>query len=294
MKNFYKVAGIIAGIAFGIGLLFLMIGIACGVHGTIFVTNRGFQIRDNTERWQYTDMELEAFNTIDIDVELAEVHIIESETEHFGISFDLIGEIDDYNFSVENGIVTLESKTSAKRFSINLFGNTSTTADIIYISIPKGVQLVDINIDSDVGDVEISIPDGAKTMNITADVGAIHIDGGKYEYLNLSADVGDIDVKDVEVTKVVEADAAVGKVSITGDLQCDMKVDADVGSVTIKTDCADELYRYRVEADMGDIDVFGNDKEGMGNSVEGNPEGAEYLIEVDAAIGSVKITSSIK
>lgn len=294
MSRFYKVAGIIAGIAFGIGLLFLMIGVAFGAHSTIVLTKKGFFVRDTTQKWQYTNMEMESFKNIDIDIELAEVHVIESETEHFGISFDLTGSEDDYTFSTENGTVTLESEVSTKQFAINLFGMTQTSTDVVYISIPKGVSLDDISIESKVGDIEINIPGGAKSVNVTADVGAIHITGGEYERLNLSANVGDIDVDNVEVTKNIKAVADVGGVSISGKLQCDMNVHADVGSVNIKTHCAKEMYRYKVEADLGEVVIFGQDKSGIDNAVVGSPEGAKYLIEVEALVGSVKITSTIK
>ena len=294
MNKFYKISAIIAAVAAGIGLLFLMIGIACGAHGTILLTEKGFFVRDNTEKWQYSNMELEAFKNIDIDIELAEVHVIESETEHFSISFDLTGSQDDYTFSTENETVTLESKTSNKQFSINLFGITQTTTDVVYISIPKGVQLDDITINSDVGDVEISISDGAKKLDITTDVGNINIFDGNYEYLKMIANVGDIEVGNVEVTKNVEAIADVGKVSIEGTLLCDMKVEADVGSVTIKTHGPKEIYRYKVGADLGEVEIFGEKKGGKDSFVVSNPEGAEYLIEVEASVGSVKISSTIK
>lgn len=291
MKNFYKVAGIIAGIAFGIGLVCLMIGIACGTFGTIILSKEGFKVKDDTKRWQYTNVEEEPFMNIDIQTKLAKIHIIESDSEDYKVSFDLTGSESDYTFTNDNGVLTLKDKTPKNQFSINIFQGVNVATDEVYISIPKDIQLNDITLKSDVGDIEMNISAGAKKVTIAADVGEIHIEKGKYEKLELSADVGDIELKSVNVTGKIKADADVGEINISGKLACDMDVSADVGSVSIVTDCSKNMYRYQVSADMGEVEVFGNKYSGAENEVEGNDEG-EFLMLVEASVGSVEIEST--
>ncbi len=291
MKNFYKVTGIIAGIALGIGLLCMMVGVACGFFSTIFVTDKGFEVKDSTKRWQYTNMKESAFTSIDIDAEQAEIHIIQSENENYGVSFDLIGDKDDYVFTIKDGKLTIQDKSSTSKFAINIFSIGDMSADVIYISVPQDVQLADININGNVGDIEVNIAGGAESIEITADVGEINVDNGTYTTMKLSADVGDIQVHDVNVTSYLSAEANVGEVNISGKLECDMKVTADVGSVTIETTCESNLYSYHVSADLGEVEVFGMDCSGADNEVAGNSDGI-YDMYVEASVGSVEIKSS--
>lgn len=291
MKNFYKVAGIIAGIAFGIGLVCLMIGIACGTFGTIILGEDGFRVKDDTKRWQYANVEETPFMDVDIQTRLAKIHIIESDTEEYKVSLDLTGSESDYIFTNENGVLTIKDKAPKNQFSINIFQGVKTTTDVIYISIPKDIQLNNVTVKSDVGDIEMNISAGAKMVTIAADVGEIHIEKGEYEKLELSADVGDIELKNVNVTSKIKADANVGEINISGALACDMDVNADVGSVSIETDYSKDMYRYQVSADMGEIEVFGKKYSGAENEVDGNDEG-EYLMIVEASVGSVEIEST--
>ncbi len=291
MKNFYKVTGIIAGIALGIGLLCMMVGVACGFFGTIFVTDNGFEVKDSTKRWQYTNMKESAFTSIDIDAEQAEIHIIQSENENYGVSFDLLGDEDDYVFTIKDGKLTIQDNSSTSKFAINIFSIGDMSADVIYISVPQDVQLSDINIDGNVGDIEVNIAGGAENIEISADVGEINVDNGTYTTMKLSADVGDIQVQDVNVTSYLSAEANVGEVNISGKLECDMKVTADVGSVTIETTCESTLYSYQVSADLGEVEVFGMDCSGADNEISGNSDGI-YDMYVEASVGSVEIKSS--
>ena len=292
MKNFYKIAGIIAGVAFGVGLVCLLIGVAGGAAGRIILTNNGYKVADDMERWQYSSMDEEPFTSINIEAELAEIHILESETDKYVVSFDLAGTEEEGTFTNENGVLTIKDKASEERFTINIFGGMSSnkSTDAIYISVPKGMKLEDISIDSNVGDVEIKLPDGANNLEVSADVGEIRIEGGIYGYVELAADVGDIETEDIEVTGKINASADVGAVRLEGNLACSMDISADVGSVTIKTTVPATQYRYDVSADMGEIEVFGSKYSGAGNSVDGNADG-EYLIVVDASLGSVEIKS---
>lgn len=291
MKKFYKISGIVAAIGLGIGLLCIMIGVAGGAAGTVYLTEGGFKINDKTERWQHSNDDETPFTSVDIDVDAAKVYILESDDEHYKVELDMVGSKETATYSNTDGLLTIKDNNKSDRFTINIFGGISNNpTGEVYIYVPKTVKLDNISINCDVGDVEIDVDTEVSKVNVTTDVGEITISNGTYENMELNADVGDIQTEGTTITEKVEAKADVGEVTLDGNLSCDIDVSTDVGSINIKTTLSSDSYRCDVSASAGKAKVFGVKNSGADVEIVGS-EKAEYSITAEASLGSIEIES---
>ncbi len=291
MKKFYKISGIVAAIGLGIGLLCIMIGVAGGAVGTVYLTKGGFKINDQTERWQHTSDNETPFTSVDIDIDAAKVYILESDDDQYKVEVDIIGSEETITYSNTDGLLTIKNDNKSNSFTINIFGGISNNpTGEVYIYVPKAVKLDKISINCDVGDVEIDVDTQVDRVNVTTDVGEITISNGTYKNVELKADVGDIQTEGATITEKVVAKADVGEVTLDGNLSCDIDVSTDVGSINIKTSLSSDSYRCNVSASAGEVEVFGVKDSGADVEIVGS-EKAEYSITAEASLGSIEIES---
>lgn len=237
-------------------LAITVVTVICVVWGTAMHTGGHYYeiFQFGVEAEEYTNSyELEAFDTIVVDVDVMELEI--KQGTEFGLQYncteDLIPE-----YSVVDGKLTINQRQK-KNY---LFG---THRCFVAVIIPSGTSLKSIDINSDVGDVTLN--------RITADicngeisVGDFTVENGDIREMVWSSDTGDIKVLDSTFTNLYLT-SNVGDVKIESrqkltDYNFDLKT--DVGEVKLngeeygrKCIVHGESGSITVRADVGDVKV---------------------------------------
>lgn len=287
MKKFYKITGILMGIVAVVGLILCIVGVALGAKGAItFSLDNGFRIVDKTDIWKYEDMDMEAFSSINIDSNVADIKIVKS-TDNYGVSCRLNGQEEDFNVEVKDGTLYISDKSEDMTVTFNIFNFNIGDSDVITVYVPDDVVLENIKIDGNVGDIDIGGIQGAKELHITNDTGDVDIVGGTFETLDINTDVGDITAERVTVTKEMSVMSDVGDIELDGEFRCDGNIQSRVGDVDLNTSVSKEEYNYNLSASIGDIDVFGKEYDGSG-AVE-NSTSAKYKLTITTDVGDIDV-----
>jgi len=293
MKKFYKRVGISIGILVALGIVLVLIGWASGAHGVIaFTKNGGFKILEKDERYQYDNIALEAFDTIDIDVDNANIVIEENTDGRYGISIDVPGDESTFKWSDKDGKLQINDSGSDIRFTLQLFSwETRGEGDII-IYVPEGTDWGDIKIVNNVGNITLKDLKKVDNLNVKAEVGDVDIIYGEYSSMEFDAAVGDIDMKNTTVTEKLTIKADVGDINIEGTLKCDTDIDSDVGDVEV-TLKEDALYTYNFETNIGDVDAsaFGIGHSSGKTEINGTEDGdgEKYVIDIKTDVGDITV-----
>lgn len=291
MKKFYKYAGIVAGLSFAIGILFIIIGGIMRAKGIIALSKEnGIEIIKDIDVWQHKDMDMEAFESLYIDTKNADVDIMRSKDGKYGVDISLMG--DDSSIELENkdGVLTLKDKSSQVGFIINLdifsWGLANDNKVIIYV--PEGAQFRNVELKCDAGDIDVDGVENAEVLNITAAAGDVDVNGGAYKNIKLNVNVGDVTLENVKVSSALNVGMDVGDLDVIGDLEANIDITLNVGDINIETGVEASNYKYDIKASVGEIDVFGHEEEGLDGEMSGNPNG-KYTMNIHNDLGSVTV-----
>lgn len=289
MRKFYKIAGILAGIFAAVGLVMCIVGVASGARGTIVYTkNDGFKIMDNVEEYTYDDMKMDKFDSIHIDSDVATVRIKVSTDGQYGVKCNLWEYDNNISVEVKNGTLYILDNGTEIKFSmdfLSIFGSGNKNEITVYV--PENTILDKIYLNSAVGDIRIENIAGAKTLEVCADVGEIKIESGEYESANLNANVGEIKTSSISVTKDLTVYSDVGDVKLSGTFSCNINIDTNVGDVKLSTGVDQSEYNYSISSGVGDLEVFGIERDGTG-TVTGN-SGATYNMIIKTDVGDITV-----
>lgn len=247
--------------------LLSLVTIGCIIFGTIYHTGKAIvhfdrwwdeEVEDNStdtsEEGEYT---LDAFTSLNVQADIAAVSVRQGDEFKIEWSVHRSGVP---TYEVKDGVLTVTQKHPHK----NIAGEHSCS---ITITLPEGTKLDRVEIDADVGDVQISNVITEK-MDITADVGTVDMENCQLGDSTIEADVGDVRLYACEFK--------------------DMNVSADVGSISINTaqDLAD--YSFDLETSVGDIRI-NNENEHKKFEKHGS---GKYRIDADCDVGSLEINFS--
>lgn len=138
--------------------------------------------------------------------------------------------------------------------------------DTLEITIPEGMLLKELDIDSGAGRVEI---EGVEADKFAMDQGAgvVEIARSRFNRTKISGGAGSIKINS-SILNDLKLEAGVGKVEIESDITGDSKIDCGIGEVAVKLNSPKEDYRIRVEKGIGSIKIDGETWEN--NSTYGN------------------------
>ncbi|MDD6193912.1 MAG: DUF4097 family beta strand repeat-containing protein [Lachnospiraceae bacterium] len=245
--------------------LLSLITIGCIIFGTIYHTGKAM---GHLSRWWEEEVEsdadatteegkdiLDAFTTIHVEADIASVKV--KQGDDFKIEWSVYRSgVPTYD--VKDGVLTVIQKHPHK----NLAGNHSCK---IILTLPEGTKLERVEIDADVGDVDVLDISSQKTT-VTADVGAVNFDNCQLGDTTVEADVGDVSLRSCDFY--------------------DLTVSADVGSITI--DATQDLSEYSFDLDAGVGDIHINDQH-VHKQFEQHGSG-KYKIDADCDVGSLDIS----
>lgn len=159
----------------------------------------------NAETVELSKTSIDSFNSVKLDVEVAEIDIIPSADE-FAIEYSITGQNVDY--SVEDDVLTVNTKAIGHGSTFN------TKRSYIKIYVPEGSEFVSLDYDGDVGDINIK------------DI--------SFEEVDISTDVGNVDLTNITVIDSISVKTAVGNVKVDlANSDCSYEVSADIADINI-------------------------------------------------------------
>ncbi len=156
---------------------------------------------------------------------------------------------------LDNGVLNISQSQRNWNFNGNFFGQNEKNYEMT-ITIPKGSDLSDLDIDLDLGDLEL---EGlvADTLTINNELGDVNIRNCQGKNIDITAKLGNVDLTNsVYPTVIVNAD--LGDVNLDGDFD---SIDAhvDLGDLDISTDKPTDDVKIKAACELGDIEVNGED-----------------------------------
>lgn len=218
----------------------------------------GWSAKDDGKKEVSECMEtLDAFCELSVDADMMDITI--EKGKEYSIAYHTTQK-NTPEYGVEDGVLTVTQKQ--QKIHIGITQNQSET---MTITVPEGVQLKDVDITADVGDVDVRFIN-TENFNCTLNVGDLTAEDAELGESVIDSDVGDITLKKVQ-TKNLEAVSDVGDVdvSLIGKIEdYNVSLGADVGETKFNGEkvkknsqisMPDAEYLIDVSSDVGDIDV---------------------------------------
>ncbi len=193
--------------------------------------------------------EVERFTNIEVKVNVIDVYIQSGDKYEVKIECD---ERVKPEFEIKDNILILKSLQDVNNIPYN-------TKNVCYITVPADTELGSVNINSDVGDVQI---DNILAQNII-----------------LTVAVGDVIVNGSDI-KTCDIDASVGDVTLTDTKFDNIQAQVDTGDTQITTTENLSDYSFDITTDVGDISI-------------NNDEYEEKYTKTGSADKQIKVTSSV-
>ena len=191
------------------------------------------------------------FDNIKVDVEVSDV-IIEP-----GDSYQV-----SYEYHTSNGrTVAPEVKVEGNTLKVTQTIKPKVNAGInsqdckIVITVPAKATLKDVDLSSDVGDIEVNAIN-TNTITIQSDVGDVSFDTINADSIKTTSDVGDVSIQNSTITSV-DATSGVGEIYIKDTTTSDVKAESGVGDITLKNvyDANGNEPKLDIEAGVGDKEI---------------------------------------
>jgi len=286
MKRVSKTILAVAGIAAVLGVLFWAAGAALGgqreldaaaeangqgalhlggEHG-FHIDRQGIHIGSNTLDWDndddpseaddstvirdgnsITSSGLAAFTSLDVELTLGDVIVEEGEDYNIRLSWNVptAGKGFEMLYKSEDGKLTVWTEDSNAKMPDGKSWNSSAI-----ITIPKGTELDEVDISTDLGDVSWSAAATAREVNLSTDLGDVTCSG-------LTA--GELDAE------------------------------SDLGDVTLYLPGGREAYRWELETNMGDLSVDGKMQAGGLGTISNQGGSGENGVEASTALGNIEV-----
>lgn len=201
--------------------------------------------------------ELDAFQSIDFDINVADITITNGDT--YSISYQTRKKALIPSYEIKDG--TLYVKQASEKTLHGLTNNASCT---LMITVPKNTVLSQITGKSAVGDFTMENT-SAIQMDVSVNVGDTELTDVVLQQVTIGSDVGDISLEDVTFD-IANLTSNVGDVDVTSDLSLDdfqMDLSCGIGEIEVNDNSYHEKYQSNVASEKsltvstgtGDIDI---------------------------------------
>lgn len=236
---------------------------------------------DNNSKYDIEKVEVEAFDSFDIDSDVINVEFVEDDT--FAIEYHGKSKPE---YSVSNGKFTFKSEYKKKRFSIDLHfgeligGIRKHNRLIVYT--PDAAKFKEGKVEADAGNITLNSLNADKII-LSADAGNIDVNESEIGDCNISADAGNIKA-DESTMKSLTIETSAGNIKLT-DLSTDeADIKSDAGNIKADIIGSRDEYDLKIENDMGNIKIDGQKVHDIEEET-----GKDKKIDIGTDMGNIKI-----
>ena len=168
-------------------------------------------------------------------------------------------------------------KIEEKRIGIN-----NTDSNLI-ITIPKNIELSDINI-SDSASKVLIMDINVSSFEIEQGIGLLEIKDSYIKNASIDGGIGEIDVTDTKFYNL-ELDSGIGNIKINANIMGNSEISCGIGNIVVDLIGDKKDYNINIEKGIGSIKV--DDKLVKNNTIYG--KGINKL-DIDGGIGNINIS----
>lgn len=279
MKKFYLIFGIIAGAMLLCGTALAGIGIAAGADKKVEIPHVFNIDYSGVAEGQKEYIETEAFDSIKADVNIGKIDIVEGDA--YAVEYETYN--GNLECDVKNGVLYITQKKENTLFNLDLSWINGFDGYYVKITVPSEEQTFKkIDINADMGAVNINISGKADCIYVDADMGDIEISNISVCDMELDADMGNIIYRGstYDSGKII-VNSDMGNVELTGYLACDVEVDCDMGNAEVTTYYNSDCYEFDVDCDMGHSEI---------NKNGGKTCDERYKLYINCDLGNAELT----
>lgn len=237
----------------------------------------------SNRRMRTASVEMDAFDRIEIDTDYGDVELIPSDSKGYRVEHATIESLAEPQIILEDGVLQIVNTPVGKKGD-GLFTGLSESAklfnrlgDEAYFRIyyPEDAVLTDVTLVSGLGEIEVKDTTISGTLDVTAHMGDIDLQGTKADRVTVESAMGEVDCEgmeanfltvgsalgDVDVERAtlggLDANLDMGEGTFSGKLTGDLSIDASMGSVDVELVGVREDYVLDLDTDMGEIRVDG-------------------------------------
>jgi len=301
---FLLVAGLVlsgAGLAMGartnLSVDWFGIPINVGVGGIGYrrVTGGTEQIPPEDSVSVVTSERLAAFDELEVDVALGDVTV--EQGEDYGVELSWNAASVELYYEVKGGTLLIWNKDQ-----VNISLGSGMFASV-RVSVPEGVTLDKVSVDTDLGDCRISDLQ-ARELDVEAELGAVSLSNVTADEADLELSLGNLELWDVTageleanlslgdltgsgltVSRELKAENDMGSIDLAGDLRGTAELTDNMGGVSLFIQGAEGEYGYDLKTSLGSVRVNGEDQ---GDKVS-RPGGRDTLT-VRNSMGDIDVT----
>ena len=245
----------IAGSMIVIGIVLAIIGYASGGKLSLSINNSGIHV-PNEQSFVTNSYELDAFTSVNINIEHGDVEILPSDSYSIEIStFDTT----DIMHEVKSGTLTVDAKNS-KDNGINI-GFSSFETPTVKIYVPKDKKLSNIVLDSSFGDVNFENLN-YQQLKLIVRHGDLSMENIVAGHTEITQSFGDISLRQFSSTSFV-ADSEHGDIDIDGELNGKSTFNSSFGDIDL--DLLNKESELGLDLNMSFGEISFNDQ-----SIEGD------------------------
>lgn len=200
--RFLSICAVLAGAGFILG----GIGIAAGgiVHG-IEVGPQGIRVYaplldKDSGKGSYVQKEesLEAFDSIQVDMEYADIRVEQSDTNAYELSYCLSGD-QKFQKDVTDGRLVLrrENKNTFHWFFMGIGSNSTDVEEYVVIRLPKDAELSDVRLHTESGDI-VCENTRMDVLDITAEYGDVNLSEIQAQNMQVDMESGKLGMEQVQ------------------------------------------------------------------------------------------------
>lgn len=300
MKKFLKVCLITAGILFGIGLIFCLIGKVYGGEGQFLSLLKdgkfGVEIGDGIVGIKQFDIgDMNSFDkhfeikSGDIDKEvLAEAGYETIQIEIGGGELVFLPSDDEKIYVEAEGVGKFQAYTADNKVKIKSLKTASMVIGKITVYLPNQVTLRELDLSVGGGTIDMTEVDiYANNINIELGAGQIVADYVESRNVEIEVGAGEAIIENISVDNL-SANVGMGDIRIRGDIGQELEVECAMGNADFDLAGAEEDFNYILECAAGNISVGRNDYSGIAIDREID-NGAMKDCSLECAMGNISV-----
>lgn len=287
MKRITKMAFQMAIILIPLGILLVIVGALTGANKNIHIGKNGKLLMNQDQTFHYEDDKITGIDSIKVKISNAKIIINQSNDDDFGVIVNLYSVSEDPTISTDNGILSVEKNED---FGINImnwnFGAIfNGDSDEVIISIPKGIALDNISLNTNNGRIEINYIT-ADTLKADTSNGAIELKNCSVNKdTSLTTNNGQISISGL-FNDTIYAKTSNGKIIGDGTFEGKTTFKTSNGAISFKNNLQRSECNIYADTSNGSIKV-NNSK--VGDEYQEN-NGADNTLDLSTSNGGITIT----
>lgn len=277
MKKYQKVLLITAGCLTLAGGIVMVTGLALGGSLGLRLTSEGIYTGNDQGKYIEETKSLKDIKNLEISAGYGNIYIEQGDSFRLEYGYDDMFAKPEYK--ADNGKVSFNLK-SVHQNGISLIGignfANQKKEDYIKLILPKGIELDQLKVRSDYGELSLNQAD-IKKLILEGDSGNINITNVNMEELSLNLDYGKLEMENCVVPELkIDNDTSSGDLELKNITAKNVKISTDYGNVTVDQMKADQV---EIMNNNGSVDL---------RNMEGNTKNKRMnLLTVNGEYGAI-------